>query len=278
MKIGKILAIVFLITLLSACAPRVSDEVPTDTNKNLLEDAIDVVGFGEKLNEEVGDTVEDTVDDTVESTITNFFGETVGKFIGDKVGDVAGKAAGTAVKKSLGEDIFNIKNKIESITGEELSNDTKLKNAVVHSCYDGDTCDIEFLDEDGNGNGKIITTRILNLDTPEIKEGHLFTKEAREFARKILVNQTVVIEISEKAEPFDKYSRLLAYIWVGDHLYEELVIKNGLGIVRYVIEPDTKYASFLREVEKVAKDKKIGVWSVPGLVKDGNNGYDKVVK
>jgi endonuclease YncB( thermonuclease family) len=279
MKIGKLLTVLFLITILSACSPRVSEETPNDTNKNLIGDAIDVVGFGEKLNEEVGDTVEDTVDDTIESTITNFFGETVGNYIGDKVGDAAGKAAGTAVKKNLGEDYFDIKDKIEKITGKELSSDDgKFKNALVHSCYDGDTCDIEFIDESGNGNGKLITTRILNLDTPEIKKGHLYAKEAREFARKTLVNKTVVLEISEKAEPFDDYSRLLSYIWVGDHLYEELVIQNGLGIVRYVIKPDTKYSSFLKDVEKVAKDKKIGVWSVPGLVKEGNNGFDQSVK
>ena len=278
MNFGKLLTVVFIITILSACSPRISDETPVDTNKNLVEDAISVIDFGERVNEEVGHTVEDTVGDTVESAISSILGEKVGGLFGDKIGGAAGKAAGTAVKKSLGEDLFKVKDKIEEITGKGFpENEKRLKSAFVHSCYDGDTCDIEFIDKNSNGNGKVITTRILTLDTPELKEGELYAKEATEFARNTLVNQTVVVELSEKAEPFDAYSRLLSNLWIGDQLYQELVIQNGLGIVRYVIEPDTKYASYLMEVEQTAKDKRIGVWSIPGYVKEGNNGFDMSV-
>lgn len=273
MNIEKLFTTVLLITILSACSPRVSEETPIDNNKNLLGDAVEVVEIGEKVNEEVGNTVEDSVDNTVESTISELFGGKIGEFLGDKAGDAAGRAAGIAVKKSLGENFFKVKDKIERITGMELSNqqEERFFQTEIIDVVDSDTVKIRY-------KGKNLPLRILYINGPEdTKTKEWLGDKATEFAVKSLEGKTVTIELSEKGNPTDKYGRLLGSIFIGETLYQELILAEGLAIVQYVYEPDTKYEDYLRSIEEQARKEKKNVWSIDGYVKPGNNGYDMSV-
>jgi micrococcal nuclease len=146
----------------------------------------------------------------------------------------------------------------------------KTFSATIVQVVDGDTVKIKQ-------DGKLVTIRILNIDTPETyREKQAYGEEAKQFAKKVLLNQKVTIELSAKENPYDRYGRLLAYIWVDeDTLYEEMVLQEGLARVAYLFEPDTKYAKRLYEAEEKARKAKRGVWSVDGYVTE--EGFDMSV-
>jgi micrococcal nuclease len=146
----------------------------------------------------------------------------------------------------------------------------KMFSATIVQVVDGDTVKIKQ-------DGKLVTIRILNIDTPETyREKQAYGEEAKQFAKKVLLNQKVTIELSAKEHPYDRYGRLLAYIWVDeDTLYEEMVLREGLARVAYLFEPDTKYAKRLYEAADQARKTKRGVWSVEGYVTE--DGFDMSV-
>lgn len=156
---------------------------------------------------------------------------------------------------------------------EKTTNHARFITEVVE-VIDGDTIKI-YYDQDNNGTKELTTVRILNIDTPEIGGNRgiqLFGLEAKEFAKKTLEGKTVEIEVSAKDEPFDQFNRLLAYVFIDDELYEELIVKEGLARIAYVFEPDTKYMKELEAAENYAKENQLGIWSIPGYVqKDGFN-------
>ena len=82
------------------------------------------------------------------------------------------------------------------------------------SVYDGDTVNIVFNPFGINTNQIYrFRTRLLGIDTPEIKTKNLKEKEkalvVRQYLRDLILDKLVYI----KCEGFDKYGRLLAYIY-----------------------------------------------------------------
>jgi endonuclease YncB( thermonuclease family) len=82
------------------------------------------------------------------------------------------------------------------------------------SVYDGDTINVVF-NPFGIDSEQICRFRIrlMGIDTPEIKNKNLKEKEkailVREYLRGLILNKLIYI----KCEGFDKYGRLLAYIY-----------------------------------------------------------------
>ncbi|EMT46570.1 MULTISPECIES: thermonuclease family protein [Anoxybacillus] len=133
--------------------------------------------------------------------------------------------------------------------------------ATVQHVVDGDTVKIRK-------DGELVTVRLLNIDTPETyREKQAYGEEAKQFAKDVLLHQRVIVELSEKPSPYDRYGRLLAYIWIDEQtLYQELIVKEGLARVAYVFEPDTKYVERLYRAQEQAKKAKKRIWSVDGYV------------
>lgn len=72
----------------------------------------------------------------------------------------------------------------------------------------------------------------------------------------------------------DPYSRLLAYVYLGDEMVNEMLIAEGLARVA-VYPPNVKYVDQFRAIEKKAKSAKLGIWSIENYVTD--RGYDTSV-
>ncbi|WJV32409.1 thermonuclease family protein (plasmid) [Rossellomorea sp. AcN35-11] len=201
--------------------------------------------------------------------------------IADKTEDVI--EAGQEFKDGL-EDIREGLSKFEGFTkGSELASDRSFSATVSH-VTDGDTIKISpndferYVEVAGLNSESEPTIRILNIDTPEVhgpKAVQKFGPEASAYAKKTLSGQQVTIELSEKESPYDDYGRLLAYVWVGDTLYEEMIVREGLARVAYLYEPDTKYANHLRSVESEAEFNEINIWETDGYVTD--DGFDMSV-
>ena len=93
--------------------------------------------------------------------------------------------------------------------------------ATLEKCTDGDTANF-------NINGTIYKTRFLYIDTPEsTNQIEPFGKEASDYTCSFLKQGEITIETDGK-DLFDKYERLLAWVWVGAKLHQEEITKAGL--------------------------------------------------
>lgn len=142
------------------------------------------------------------------------------------------------------------------------------QQTTVTNVVDGDTVDA-ILD------GKKTRIRLLGVDTPETvhprKPVEKFGKEASDFARRTLEGRTVWITFD--ADPVDHYGRRLAYIWqcngpfseASCTLFNAQVVSEGYGRMERRFQ-FRRYADF-NELEKRAKEAKIGIWSDPEVAK-----------
>ncbi len=124
---------------------------------------------------------------------------------------------------------------------------------LVVKVIDGDTLEVE--------GGKRIG--YIGIDTPETvdprKPVECFGRQASNKNRKLVEGKRVRLEkdISKK----DKYGRLLRYIWVGDTLVNEVLVKEGYAYASSY-PPDVKYQDRLNVAQKFAREGNIGLWGV----------------
>lgn len=123
---------------------------------------------------------------------------------------------------------------------------------TVRHVTDGDTLKLD--------NGE--TIRLIGVDTPETKHPELpvqrYGREASDFTKKTCTGKKVVIEYYEH-EKYDKYKRLLAYVWIGDRLLNAELISRGYGYV-YRRYPFSRKAEFIA-LENKARAEQRGLWN-----------------
>ena len=140
-----------------------------------------------------------------------------------------------------------------------LTNVNAEKVAVkFEGCVDGDTIKV-MLDN------KKTTVRFLAIDTPETvhptKGEEPYGKEASNYTcDKVKNAKKLELEYDEVSTKTDKYSRALAWVFVDDNLLQKDLVSLGYAKVAYLYG-DYKYTDELKEIEKTAKSKKLGVWS-----------------
>lgn len=143
--------------------------------------------------------------------------------------------------------------------------------------YDGDTIDVKM-------DRKTERIRFLCIDTPEIDHtdspshpgDQPYGGDAKAYIEKEIGQaKHIQLELGVNGGTGERYGRLLAYVYIDGKMLNELLLENGLAMVRYVIPPNTKYANEFYEIEKKAKEKKLSVWSIDGYAQ--NNGYHKEV-
>jgi len=66
-------------------------------------------------------------------------------------------------------------------------------------------------------------------------------------------------ELMKDVSETDKYGRLLRYVWLGDQMVNETLVKEGFAQVS-TFPPDVKYKEKFLEVQKFARENKIGLW------------------
>lgn len=173
----------------------------------------------------------------------------------------------------------------------EVLEETKVQQSTIkHQIADVDLADpprfekiavddIRSVDGDTfafRSRGKNFKLRLLMVDTPEsVKEDTPvmpFGKEASEFTAAQLEKGQVSL-VFDKGSVKDKYDRYLAYVYVGDDLLQNLLLENGLGIVRYVDAGGDSYLQELLTAQKIAEDQKIGVWSRKDYVYKTKTSY-----
>ncbi len=121
----------------------------------------------------------------------------------------------------------------------------------VTRVIDGDTIEIE-------GGERV---RYIGIDTPETvdprKAVQCFGVEASKKNKEMVEGKMVRSEkdITDR----DKYGRLLRYVWVGEKMVNRVLVEEGFAY-SYSYPPDIKYQEEFAVAERVAREKKLGLW------------------
>ena len=139
---------------------------------------------------------------------------------------------------------------------QQKAKTTKLYKVV--KVVDGDTISV-------NIDGVNTSVRMIGIDTPETvdprKPVQCFGQEASNKAKSILSNQMVRLELDPSQRKYDKYDRLLAYIFLADgNNFNELMIKDGYAY-EYTYSTSYKYQSAFKLAQKDAQANGRGLWA-----------------
>ena len=131
-------------------------------------------------------------------------------------------------------------------------------NVKLEKCVDGDTADFIINDE-------IIKVRFLAIDAPEFRTENNEVdpngeKASKYTCDKLTSARKIQLEFDQNSDKKDKYGRTLAWIIVDNKLLQEELVEKGLAKVAYLYG-DYEYVDHLREKEKIAQNKQIGIWS-----------------
>lgn len=121
---------------------------------------------------------------------------------------------------------------------------------------DGDTITVEI-------GGKKETVRLIGVDTPETvhpsKPVEPYGPEASAYTKRRLSGQQVRLEFD--VEERDHYGRLLAYVWLGDELFNATMVKDGYAQV-LTVPPNVKYADRFVALQREARENDRGLWGL----------------
>lgn len=121
----------------------------------------------------------------------------------------------------------------------------------VTRVVDGDTVEVLL-------NGVEEKVRMIGVDTPEVYGGaEPYGPEASAFTKSRLSGQMVNLEFD--AEERDRYGRLLAYVWIGDEMFNETLVREGYAQVM-TIPPNVRYADRFVALQREAREAGRGLW------------------
>lgn len=129
----------------------------------------------------------------------------------------------------------------------------------VVKVIDGDTVTI-------HKGGETVTLRLIGLDAPEsttLRKGVIecFGDEATERARELLSGTSVSIETDSSQDTYDKYGRLLVFVFLPDGTnFNQRMIEEGYGH-EYTYSAPYKYQKEFRTAERRAQAAQRGLWN-----------------
>lgn len=133
--------------------------------------------------------------------------------------------------------------------------------AEVTHVYDGDT--IEAL-----VSGLRQKIRYIGIDAPEMTDSREAVLEmaraATDANRRLVEGRAVRLEYDVQTR--DTYGRLLAYVWIGDTLVNEVLVRDGYAAARS-FPPNVRYQERLRAAQQAAQDDRRRLWD--GRLADG---------
>ena len=126
--------------------------------------------------------------------------------------------------------------------------------ALVTETVDGDTVHVET----AQGTD---TVRLLGVNTPEThhptKGLECYGPEASAYTEQVLTGRRVELELD--VEHRDKYGRLLAYVLLDGHRFNDDLLERGYARV-LVIPPNGVHARTMLEEQLAAKRARRGLW------------------
>jgi len=132
-----------------------------------------------------------------------------------------------------------------------------LTEVYVIRAVDGDTLEVMLQ------NGTTEKVRLIGIDTPEsvhpdASKNVPYGEVASAFTSSCLENQDVLLEFD--VEERDYYGRLLAYVWLGDELFNDTLVREGHASVD-TFPPNVKYVELFTAAQTEARDAGRGMWA-----------------
>ncbi|MFQ5862681.1 MAG: thermonuclease family protein [Candidatus Brocadiales bacterium] len=123
---------------------------------------------------------------------------------------------------------------------------TPFESALCKRVIDGDTIELSTGER----------VRYIGMDTlePKGKLGNVIA----EFNRFLVEGKEIRLEFD--AEKYDKYNRLLAYVYVDDIFVNAMLVKRGLAKVM-TVPPNVRYKKDFQQLEEEAKAANRGIWA-----------------
>jgi micrococcal nuclease len=107
--------------------------------------------------------------------------------------------------------------------------------------------------------------RLQGVDTPETVKPNWpvepFGPEASEFTRQFVAQGDGWVRLQFDRERVDKYGRFLAYVWVGDRMLNEELVRAGLATAEMQYRYSSAMKTRFRRAEDEAKAAGRGIWS-----------------
>jgi micrococcal nuclease len=139
--------------------------------------------------------------------------------------------------------------------GEESPQPEVLSEGVyqVQRVVDGDTLLL--------ANGARI--RLIGADTPETVKPNTpvqpWGPEATEFTKRFVAGGEVTLRFDRERK--DRYERFLAYVWVGEEMLNEELIRAGLAKAEMNFRYSASMKTRFRRAEEEARAARRGIWS-----------------
>lgn len=134
----------------------------------------------------------------------------------------------------------------------------------VVDVIDGDTIDVWM-------NGQEVRVRLLGVDTPEtVRPGspvECFGKESSKYTESMLLGEIVYLETDPSQAEYDRYGRLLAYVYIGNSeiSFNKILLEEGYASM-YKNNIPIKYEEEFLEAERLARKYNKGLWGADCLI------------
>jgi micrococcal nuclease len=143
---------------------------------------------------------------------------------------------------------------VTSTGATSTSRGSPRSNALVTRVVDGDTVEADF-------RSRTLTVRLIGIDTPEsVAPGEpvqCLAIKASSYATERLEGEPVLLQFD--VERIDPYGRTLAYVWLGDELFNETLVRKGYAFVT-TYPPNVRYVDRFRAAQRGARSSGRGVW------------------
>jgi endonuclease YncB( thermonuclease family) len=116
---------------------------------------------------------------------------------------------------------------------------------MVSEVLDGDTFDL------ANGD----RVRLLGVNAPE--KGQPYSAQSIQVLKEFVLGRQLRLESDTKER--DQYSRLLSYVYVGDRMVNEELVRRGVAIVE-TVPPNTRHEERLKTAQRDARANCEGLW------------------
>jgi micrococcal nuclease len=137
---------------------------------------------------------------------------------------------------------------------QDPTDDRPRTNALVTRVIDGDTVEVRFRD-------RALTVRLIGIDTPEsVAPGEpvgCFALRSSAYTANRLEGERVRLEFD--VEKIDPFGRTLAYVWLGNELFNETLVRGGFAFVT-TFPPNVKYVDRFQDAQRHARAADRGVW------------------
>jgi micrococcal nuclease len=106
--------------------------------------------------------------------------------------------------------------------------------------------------------------RLIGIDAPESGQ-EPWGRKAQDHLRRLLKEAGWRVYVETDIVRYDKYNRLLVYLRTLDGmLVNERMLVDGYAVL-FTIQPNSRYVDRFRKAQRIAREKKLGIWGPDGL-------------